>query len=550
MTPAKRSPAARRSGHFVVPTPSKSSVGQSDAVARNPISGSQWLAPLGVALITLIVFLPALTNGFVNWDDDQILVENNEYRSLGWTALRWMFTTFHMGHYEPFTWLSFALDYKIWGMDAFGYHLTNVILHAANAALFYLIAARLLMGADPGIQESAPDSRIIAAAAIAALLFSVHPLRVESVAWATERRDVLSALFILATVWCYLEAARLASLEFRDRGWRAAAWLFYVCSLLAKASGITLPLVLLVLDVYPLRRFGWPPQDWFVLKRRAIWLEKIPYVIVAILSGAVAVAAQGESDALKDLAQHTIAQRIAQAFYGLVFYLWKTLWPFHLAPLYQIRAGFNPFAWPYLASAALVVTTTVMLVILRRRRPSLLTAWIVYGLFLAPVLGFAQSGPQLVADRYSYLSCLSWAVLVGAGCLWLWRASEKGTVLARLPGHSTAISGAFLVLLLGLSVLTWKQAQIWRDAETLWRYAVSLNPSDIPHYNLGVALANAGKADEAVAHFRKSIEFNPLSTMSHVNLAKIQEARGDLAEAVKQLRFAVELDPKDTNTYR
>src|SRR5213594_3953589 len=201
----------------------------------------RWLAPLLVALFTLAAFLPALQNQFVNWDDKDNFLDNPHYRGLGWTHLRWMWTT-HLGHYIPLTWMTLGLDYLIWGMNPTGYHLTNLLLHAANAVLVY----RLIVALVPGVGARA--------ALVGALGFAIHPLRVESVAWATERRDVLSGLFYLATVLGYLRFAE-AQREGRPwRGWLAASVGCFLLSLLAKAWGITLPLVLLALDVYPLRR--------------------------------------------------------------------------------------------------------------------------------------------------------------------------------------------------------------------------------------------------------------------------------------------------------
>src|SRR5215831_2426598 len=183
-----------------------------------------WIA-LFIALATLVVFLPALRNEFVGWDDYELLVQNPHYRGLGWSELRWMFTTFHTGHYQPLSWITFAVDYLIWGMNPLGYHLTNLVLHAANAALFYFLSLRLLSLAL-SMPSTSADLDLKVAAGFAALFFAVHPLRVESVAWATERRDVLSGLFFLATLLCYLRFARGGG-----RGWYAASLACFAASL-------------------------------------------------------------------------------------------------------------------------------------------------------------------------------------------------------------------------------------------------------------------------------------------------------------------------------
>jgi len=194
--------------------------------------------------VTVVAFLPVVLNDFVNWDDYEILLKNPHYRTLGWEGLRWMFTTFYWGHYQPLTWVTFYLDYVAWGMEPWGYHLTNLLLHAANSVLFYFIAVRLLSLGLPNV-ASPRDVTLPVAAGFASLVFAVHPLRVESVAWATERRDVLSGLFLLWTLLCYLRASAASSAGRTRIGWLSATMLVFTLSLLSKASGIVLPFVFL-----------------------------------------------------------------------------------------------------------------------------------------------------------------------------------------------------------------------------------------------------------------------------------------------------------------
>ena len=210
-----------------------------------------WLVPALIALVTFAAFLPTLHNQFVNWDDDENFLDNPHYRGLGWTQLRWMWTTFHLGHYIPLTWMTFGLDYRLWGMNPFGYHLTSLLLHAANAVVFFFVVHRILTLALP--RPSERGRALAVSAGFAALVFAIHPLRVESVAWATERRDVLSGLFYLVTILVYLRACEG---EKRGRRWYWLAVATFVCALLSKAMVVNLPIVLLILDVYPLRRLG------------------------------------------------------------------------------------------------------------------------------------------------------------------------------------------------------------------------------------------------------------------------------------------------------
>jgi hypothetical protein len=230
----------------------------------------RWLTPWALAAATFAVFLPALWNEFVEWDDYVNLFENPHYRGLGWSQLRWMFTNTLMGHYIPVTWLTFGLDFTLWDMNPIGYHLTNNLLHAANAAVFYLVARRLLAAASP---EGRPGVDL--AAAMATLFFAMHPLRAESVAWATERRDVLSGLFFLLSVLLYLSAADASRAR---RGARLAASVgCFALGLLSKSIIMTLPLCLVILDVYPLGRLPWQPWRWGAAAARRVLLEKVPF---------------------------------------------------------------------------------------------------------------------------------------------------------------------------------------------------------------------------------------------------------------------------------
>jgi len=221
-----------------------------------------------IAVVTFAAFLPTLQNQFVAWDDGKNLLNNYHYRGLGWTQLRWMWTT-HRGHYIPLTWMTFGLDYLLWGMNPVGYHLTNLLLHVANAVVFFFVVRRLLTRA-----LSSPSERgyaLAVSAGVAALVFAIHPLRVESVAWATERRDVLSGLLYLLTILVYLRASERGE---RGRGWYWGAVAVFVLALLSKSMVVNLPVVLLILDVYPLRRLG-GALGWWREPARRVYVEQI-----------------------------------------------------------------------------------------------------------------------------------------------------------------------------------------------------------------------------------------------------------------------------------
>jgi len=469
-----------------------------------------------VALVTVAVFWPALGHQFVDWDDDKTLLENPEFRGLGWAQLRWMLTATHMGHWLPFTWITFGADYLLWGMNPFGYHLTSLLLHAATAVAFYFLALRLLRAATGG-----GEIALRLGALAAALFFAIHPLRVESVAWVTERRDVLSGLWLVLAVLAYVVAAEAAGA--RRRWWLAGSLGCYALAGASKGIVMTLPVVLVVLDFYPLRRLGTRWGQWTAPGARRVWIEKIPYVLLALGTAVMAIHAQ--RSVAESLDAQPIESRIAVAFYGLGFYVWKTLVPFPISPLYQIPAPLDPLALPMVISAAGVIALTGVLLWLRRRWPAGLAVWLSYGVLLAPVSGLTQSGPQLVAARYSYLACLGGALLIGALVILL---SRDGLV----RGQARAGVGAVAAGLVALGILSWQQTHVWRDSETLWSYVVAQEPTaPIGHNNLGFAYLNQGRLDDAEREVRIAARLRPDWDLPHTNLALVLARQGRLSEA-------------------
>src|SRR5579862_5405959 len=454
--------------------------------ARGMRRAALW-APCVIVVTVFACFAPALRAGFVAWDDPSNLVENPNYRGFSLAHVRWMFTTLLAGHYQPLSWMTFALDYTVWGMQPQGYHLTNVVLHAANALLVYVLALALF----PSTAAARAGSRVVAAA-VAALCFAVHPLRAESVAWVTERRDVLSTLFLLLTVLAYVRMAR-ARPQASSQLWLVAALVCFALSLLSKAWGMTLPAVLLILDAYPLRRISERQESL-----RRLLLEKLPFLALALIAMVLAVLAQRPAAGMRTLAEHGVGARLVQASYGLVFYLWKTLLPFRLSPLYLLRPDFDPMRPGYLGCVAGVVAITAAALLLRRRWPWGLAAWVCYGIVLSPVLGILQTGPQLVADRYSYLACLPWALLAGAA---VYGASSE-----RRPFGAAVV----LVVLVTFSMLTFRQTEVWKDTATLWDHVLRLDPRNyVANVNRGTEQAARGDFAGAVAYYDRALEANP-----------------------------------------
>jgi tetratricopeptide (TPR) repeat protein len=504
-----------------------------------------WLAPLLVAAVTFAVFFPTLGNDFVRWDDDRNFLENPFYRGLGWNELRWMFTTFHMGHYQPLSWITLGLDYLLWGMYPFGYHLTNLILHAANAVLFYFVSLRLL-SAVFSIAPAEISWRLSVSAGMAALLFGIHPLRVESVAWVTERRDVLSGLFYLTTIYCYLQSASMQPSSTRRR-WFGAALIGYILSLLSKGTAMTLPATLLLLDIYPLGSLKGVPFNWIKPEWRSVLAEKLPFLIVAVVFATVALFAQDTTEALKTLQQYDIISRILQMSYGLNFYLWKTLLPIKLSPIYELPVNFEPWTGFFVFSAVGTVSISFVLYFLRRRWPAVLACWIYYIILLAPVSGIAQSGPQLVADRYSYLACLCWPLLFG-GWSFRWWASPETDRTNRAP--AIVMSLVVVAALFTLGRLTWSQTGIWRNTQTLWQHAIVVTPySSIAFYNLGRNFERDDHVDQAIEFYRRAVSINPEYAKAHVNLAGLLARKGVATEAIAHYRKGLEIRPDNANAH-
>jgi len=429
--------------------------------------------PALVVGLTVLAFLPALHHEFLGWDDAKNYLDNPHYRGLGPPQLAWMFTTFHMGHYIPVTWISFGLDYLLWGMDSSGYHLTNILFHAATALAFYFLSLRLLGAARLGVTDS--DLRI--GSSLAALLFAIHPLRAESVAWVTERRDVLSGLFYVLSLIAYLKA-----LDGRDRPsprWYWTSVGFFAGGLLSKSIVVSLPVILLALDVYPLQRLG-GERGW---RHTSVWLEKVPYFALGAAATVIGFLALFTLGNTRSLAEMGPLYRTVLSIYGLAFYLWKSAMPFGLSPLYQLDFTVT---WLHFGAVGGLLGVAVLV---RRRWPAFTVATIAYIATLLPVLGIFQNGPQAAADRYTYLAGLGWAVIVG------------GLAARRWAGRDM-IRVVLSIWVVAMLPLTWQQVAIWHDSATLWSHAIALAPQNrAAHLNLAGAHEEAGRYAAAVGEY-------------------------------------------------
>jgi len=484
---------------------------------------------LGLAAVTVLAFAPSLRNDFLNWDDYAI-TSNPGYQGLGWRQLRWMVTALVAGHWMPLTWLTLALDYVVWGLDPFGFHLTSLLLHAANAVLFSLVARRLFRSATGW-----PEPRLALAAGVAALVFALHPLRVESVAWASERRDVLSGFFFLLALLAYLGAASAAG---RRRRWlRVASIAAYGGALGSKSVVMTLPLVLVLLDVYPLRRLPGLGAGWLGPAARRVWLEKAPYALLSLAGAGVSYYAHGRVMPPTD---YPWTLRLGVALHSLWFYLVRTAVPAGLSPVYELPDRLERLAPALIGAAIGVAGVTLTVLVLRRRWPAGLALWAYYGITLLPVSGLVFNG-VLAADRYSYLPGLAGALLGGAGGGRIAEAAARGVIR---PALARAAAGVAVLMLLTLAVLSWQQTQVWRDSGSLWGHAVSATPDCfICQANRGVWLVEHGAPGAGVTHLQRARALRPQHSLPRVALVRVYLTLGAAAEARREYDALRRLDP-------
>jgi Flp pilus assembly protein TadD len=464
-------------------------------------------------LFAAAAFSPVLDNGFVNYDDDLYVTANSHVQAgLTGKSLWWALTTTdYFPSWNPLTWASLQLDHQLNGLDARGYHLTNLLLHLVSTLLLFVSLRRMTGDLGPS-------------AAVAAF-FAVHPLCAEPVAWVSARKDVLSTFFWMLTLLAYADYARAPSL---------ARYLPLVLSfalgLLAKPMLVTLPVVLLLLDYWPLRRIpGAGPPLRVTLRLVA---EKLPLLVLAAASSAMTLYAQRRS--LEPLGHLSLATRAGVALVSYVSYLGKLFFPVDLIPFYAHPRDSLP-AWQVSGAALLLTGLTAGLLWAGRKRPYLAVGWLWYLGTLVPVIGLLPVGWHATADRYTYVPMIGVLVLVA------WSANE---LPLRRPRVRVLAGAGVLVLLLAAWTLTWIQVRYWHDSVALWEHAQRVDPgSDVIQVNLGGALAAEGDIDRALGHFAEAVRLRPDNFRARQNLGQALMKRGRPAEAVEQFSAALRLEP-------
>jgi tetratricopeptide (TPR) repeat protein len=467
------------------------------------------LLAVALAAATVAVYAPVVGFDFVDYDDREYVTDNADVRrGLSADTVAWALTARVASHWHPLTMLSHALDWSLFGDWAGGHHATSLALHVANGLLLFGLLLRL---------TGAPWR----SAAVAGL-FAMHPLRVESVAWVAERKDVLSAAFYLTTLHAYASWVRRPS-----AGRYALMAVALAAGLMAKPMVLTLPVVALLLDHWPLRR---------AVPLGRLVAEKIPLFVLAGASALVTMAAA--EHALNPLAHVSIALRVANAIASLGWYLWTTVWPSGLYVLYLHPGapGAPPLEATTVLAALLLVTAITAWVALERRRRYLVVGWGWYLVTLAPVLGIVQAGLQARADRYTYLA------LIGPSVMLVWRIGDWLDEHAVAPAVRRAVAAAAVVVLAAYAGAARAQLAAWRDPVRLYRHALAIEPRNfMMHYNLGTQLNRARRWDEALAAFRRSDELNPEYSWAKRAIGEELERRGRLDEALSWYALAVRL---------
>ena len=497
-------------------------------LSRTMVVVPWWTIPcicLFLAMITWAVFGQTLKYDFVNYDDNSYVYENDEIKGgLTVHGIAWAFTHIHSGNWHPLTSIAHMVDCQLFGLKPSGHHFTNVALHTTSVILLFLVLRRM--------------TGSLWRSAFVAAIFAVHPLRAESVAWVSERKDVLSGVFFMLTLAAYIHYARRSLSLFRY----LLVFFLFALGLMAKPMLVTLPLLLLLVDFWPLRRFEQIPsrQDgatwWHRLSvRQRFVIEKIPLLVLSALSSVATIAAQKQ--ALHSSEGWPLSWRINNAFVSFFTYVRQMVWPVHLAVFYPHPKGELSLGVVALAVATLVAISVVAFM-LRRKSPYILVGWGWFLVMLLPVIGVIQVGWQGHADRYTYLPHIGLYLLV------TWTVSDWS---ASRPKRRAVVGTMAAVAIVFLAWLAWLQASYWRDSESLWTHALAVTSgNDVAHSGLGVVLLRRGEVDAAIAHDREALALRPGNADARANLANALLKKGLTEEAIAQYQEALKVLPNES----
>jgi len=474
------------------------------------------LAALGLVLLAIAVYSPVLRCQFLNYDDNHYVTENAHVRSgLTWGNFGWALTTTEQANWHPLTWLSHALDCQLFGLNASAHHATSVLIHAVNVALLFL----LLVCATGAIGRSG----------LVAALFAIHPLNVESVAWVAERKNVLCTLFFLLALGAYGWYARRPG-----AGRYSVVAILFILGLGSKPMVITLPLALLLIDFWPLRRIrGCVPSSKFPVVQATfarLVLEKLPLFALSAASAVITITAQRSGGATPSTLILPFGTRLLNGVHSYAAYIWKAFWPLHLAPFYP---GSQLAAWQLGLSAGFLIGVSILVWHQRSSHSYLLIGWLWYLGTMFPVIGLIQVGGQAMADRYTYIPLMGIFVAI------VWAAGDL-MEKTRIPLVTRVTMASVILLLLGF--LTVRQISYWQTSVDLWSHTLQVTKNNlVAEDNLGVALLALGDSEGALPHFQNAAKINPLDALSHVNIGADYQEHGQWSEALAEYTTAARL---------
>jgi Flp pilus assembly protein TadD len=483
----------------------------------------KWGMCVLLAVITLAVFSPTIHFGFINLDDNQYVSENPIVQhGLTLKGIGWAFTHVVVGNWHPLTMISLMADDQFQGLNPGGYHLTNVVLHTVAVILLFLVLNEMT-----GVPWRS---------AFVAAVFAIHPLRVESVAWISERKDVLSGVFFMLTLWAYVRYVK----QFKVQNSKfkisyGLVLLFFALGLMSKPMLVTVPFVLLLLDYWPLNRFSNSvgPRKGFSIPKR-ILIEKLP--LLALSLGACVATVLAQKNVVVTDAIPAFPSRVDNALVSYVFYIRQLFYPAGLAFFYPYPVA-GLALWKMAFSLMVLVIVSAGVLVNTSKRPYLLVGWLWYLGMLVPVIGLVQAGLQAHADRYTYLPEIGLCLAL----TWL------GGELCARRHYSPRLLGTVAVLVIaGLSAGTRAQVSYWRDSESLWNHTLACTADNMAaHDNLGESLLQKGRMDEAIIQFRKGLEIQPDNLLAHTDLAAALYQKGQVSEAIDHFRKVIALRPAD-----
>ncbi len=520
---------------------------------KKPHNFKYYLAT-SIALATFLVYISTLNNEFVNWDDAIYVYENPHIGSFSADFFKWAFFDFYAGNWHPLTWISHALDYAVWGLNPMGHHLTSIIIHSINTFVVVFLIIRLLDAVkERTIQIGQPgfldDRTMLITAGVTGFLFGLHPVHVESVAWVSERKDLLCALFFLLSIMMYMKYAgsQEAGVRSQGSGSNNKHYLlslgFFILALLSKPMAVTIPVVLLILDWFPFDRV---PS--FRAFRDAI-VEKLPFIALSLISSVVTVMAQSSGGAIKSMAYAPLSTRVFIGGKSLITYLWKTVLPVNLIPFYPYPKDVSLLSLEYISAMVLVSGITISCIVIAKKKKLWLSVWGYYVLNLVPVLGIIQVGEQSMADRYMYLPGLAPFLIAGLTAAWVWeRISrlERRSLIARFMAATASI-----FVFISLSYLSFKQIGIWKNSIVLWNYIIEKEPERVlfAYINRGVAFEKRGELNKAIEDYDKVIDIDPLYFEAYNNLGVLYGQNGLFDKAIEYFNKSIGIDPAYVDAY-